>query len=124
MVAGFASGLALSTVIPSIRRIWTASFVLWSAGWVTLMLLVFYLLIVVAGRRRIAFPLTVVGSNAIFIYSLDEILREWLNRSVAVFTGKFWFLGAFGPVAQSCAVLLVMWLLCYWLYRRRIFLRL
>jgi heparan-alpha-glucosaminide N-acetyltransferase len=124
MLAGFISGLALSSVIPSIRRIWTASFVLWSAGWVILMLLAFYLLIEVAGWRRIAFPLTVVGSNAIFIYSLDEILRKWLNQSVAVFTGKFWFLGAFGPVAQSCAVLLLMWLLCYWLYRRKIFLRL
>jgi predicted acyltransferase len=124
MVGAFAAGLALSPLIPSIRRIWTASFVLWSAGWVILMLLVFYLLIEVAGYRGIAVPLTVVGSNAIFIYSLSEVLHGWLNRSVAVFTGKFWFLGAFGPVAQTCAVLLVMWSLCYWLYRRKIFFRL
>lgn len=124
MAAGFVAGLALMPVVPSIRRIWTASFVLWSAAWVILMLLVLYLLIEVAGYRKIVFPLSVVGANTIFIYSLSEVLRGWLDRSVAVFTGKFWFLGAFGPVAQSCAVLAVMWSLCYWLYRRNIFLRL
>jgi predicted acyltransferase len=123
-VASFAAGLALMPLIPSIRRIWTASFVFWSAGWVILMLVVLYLLIEVAGYRKIVFPLSVVGANAIFIYALSEVLRGWLDRSVAVFTGKFWFLGAFGPVAQSCAVLMVMWSLCYWLYRRNIFLRL
>ncbi len=124
MLAGFASGLALMPLVPSIRRIWTASFVFWSAGWVLLMLLAFYLLIEVVGLRRIVFPLSVVGSNAIFIYSLEEVLRGWLNKSVAVFTGGFRALGVFGPVLQSCAVLLVMWSLCYWLYRRKIFLRL
>jgi predicted acyltransferase len=124
MLAGFGAGLGLMPFVPSIRRIWTASFVFWSAGWVILMLLVLYLLIDVAGYRRMVFPLSVVGSNAIFIYALSEVLRGWLNKSVAVFTGDFWFLGAFGPVAQSCAVLLVMWYLCYWLYQRKIFLRL
>jgi heparan-alpha-glucosaminide N-acetyltransferase len=88
------------------------------------MLLVLYLLIEVAGYRKIVFPLSVVGANAIFIYTLSEVLHGWLNKSVAVFTGKFWFLGALGPVAQSCAVLAVMWSLCNWLYRRNIFLRL
>jgi len=124
MLGAFAGGLALMPLIPSLRRIWTASFVLWSAGWVILMLLAFYVVIEVAGFRKIVFPLAVAGSNAIFIYSLSEVLRGWLNQSVAVFTGHFRFLGAFGPVAQSCAVLLVMWSLCYWLHRRKIFLRL
>jgi predicted acyltransferase len=124
MLVGFGTGLSLMPFVPSIRRIWTASFVFWSAGWVLLMLLVLYLLIDVAGYRRMVFPLSVVGANAIFIYALSEVLRGWLNKSVGVFTGDFWFLGAFGSVAQSCAVLLVMWYLCYWLYRREIFLRL
>jgi heparan-alpha-glucosaminide N-acetyltransferase len=124
MLVGLGAGLALMPLVPSIRRIWTASFVFWSAGWVILMLLVLYLLIVVAGYRKLVFPLSVVGANAIFIYSLTEVLRGWLDKSVSVFTAEFWFLGAFGPVAQSCAVLLVMWSLCYWLYRRNIFLRL
>jgi heparan-alpha-glucosaminide N-acetyltransferase len=70
------------------------------------------------------FPLLVVGMNSIFIYSLGEVLRPWLDRAVGVFTFHFGLMGSFAPVAQSCAVLLVMWYLCYWLYKRRIFLRL
>ncbi|MEK7406521.1 MAG: hypothetical protein AAB225_15570 [Acidobacteriota bacterium] len=124
MVGAFAGGLALSTFIPIIRRIWTASLVVYSAGWVLLMFLVLYLLIDVAGYRKIAFPLTIVGSNAIFIYSLDLILRGWLDKALAVFTFRFAFVGTFAPVAQSCAVLFVMWSLCYWLYHHKIFLRL
>ena len=65
-----------------------------------------------------------VGANSIFIYSLEQVLREWLNRAIGVFTLKFEWLGDFGPVAQACAVLLAMWYLCYWLYQRKIFLKL
>lgn len=124
MVAAFAAGIALATFIPMIRRIWTASFALYSLGWVLLMFLVLYLLIDFFGFRKMTFPLIVAGSNAIFLYSVGEILRGWLDKSVAVFTGGFEFLGTFAPVAQSCTVLLVMWLMCYWLYRHKIFLRL
>ena len=124
MVAGFASGLALSPFVPIIRRIWTASLALYSVGWVLLMFLALYFIIEVAGWRKVAFPLVVAGANAVFLYSLEMLLRGWFTKAVGVFTGNFRFLGAFGPVAQSCAVLFVMWCLCYWLYRRRIFLRL
>lgn len=124
MLIGFGAGLSLMPLVPSIRRIWTASFVFWSAGWVILMLLALYLLIEVVGHRAIVFPLSVAGANTIFIYTLGEVLRGWLDKSVAVFTARFWFFGAFGPVAQSCAVLAAMWYVCYWLYQRNIFLRL
>jgi predicted acyltransferase len=124
MLVGSGAGLGLMPLVPSIRRIWTASFVFWSAGWVILMFLALYLLIEVAGLRAIVFPLTVAGANTIFIYTLSEVLRGWLDKSVAVFTRDFRFFGTFGPVAQSCVVLAVMWYLCYWLYRRNIFLRL
>jgi heparan-alpha-glucosaminide N-acetyltransferase len=124
MVVGWVVGLALMPIIPSLRRIWTASFVFWSAGWAILILLVLYFLIEVSGHKGIVFPLSVAGANTIFIYTLGEILRGWIDKSVAVFTGRFWFLGPFSPVAQACAVLGVMWYLCYWLYKRKIFLRL
>ena len=70
------------------------------------------------------FPLLVVGANSIFIYSIDQVLRGWLSRAVGVFTFRFEWLGDFATVAQSCTVLLVMWAMCYWLYRRKIFFKL
>jgi heparan-alpha-glucosaminide N-acetyltransferase len=122
--ACLALGLIIHPWNPIIKRICTTSFTLYSAGWVLLMLLAFYWFVEVKGYRKWTFPLVVVGANPIFIYSLDMVLRGWLNRAVGVFTFRFEWLGEFAPVAQACAVLLAMWYLCYWLYRRKIYLKL
>jgi len=124
MVACWAGGLALSLVNPMVKRLWTASFTLYSTGWVLLMMLIFFVLIEVVGWRRLAFPFLVVGSNSIFIYSLSMVLSGWIRRAVGVFTGEFRWMGDLQPVALYTAGVLVMWSLCYWLYRRKIFLRL
>jgi heparan-alpha-glucosaminide N-acetyltransferase len=120
--------LALGWIIhpwnPIIKRICTTSFTIYSTGWVLLMLLAFYWLVEVKGYRKWTFPLVVIGANSIFVYSIHMVLQGWLRRAVDVFTFKFAWLGDFAPVAQSCAVLLVMWYLCYWLYQRKIFLKL
>jgi predicted acyltransferase len=118
-----AAGYALGTVIPIIKRIHTTSFTLASLGWVLVMLLAFYWLVEVKGYRRLAFPLVVVGMNSMFIYCLDVLLEGWIDRAVGVFTGHYEALGIWGPVAQATSVFLVMWYLCYWLYRRRIFVK-
>jgi predicted acyltransferase len=122
--AGLGLGLIIHPWNPIIKRICTASFTLYSTGWVLLMLLAFYWLIEVKSCRKWTFPLVVVGANSIFIYSLDIVLRPGLDSAVGVFTRRFVWLGDFAPVAQSCLVLLVMGSVCYWLYRRRIFFKL
>lgn len=122
--ACLAAGWIIHPWNPIIKRICTTSFTIYSTGWVLLMLLAFYWLVEVKGYRRWTFPLLVVGSNSIFIYSVDMLFRGWLAKAIGVFTLRFEWLGNFAPVAQSCAVLLVMWYLCYWLYRRKIFFKL
>ena len=117
-------GLIIHPWNPIIKRICTTSFTLYSAGWVLLMLLACFWLVEVKGYRKWTFPLIVIGANSIFIYSVHQVLQGWLNQAVGVFTLHFVWLGDFAPVAQSCAVLLVMWYLCYWLYRKRIFFKL
>lgn len=123
MVVAFAAGLGLSLLVPNVKRLWTASFTFYSAGWVLFMMLLFVLLIDVAGCRKPFFPLVVVGMNSIFIYSLGFLLREPIIRWLSPFTGGFRVAGDLQPVAESCGALLVMWYLCYWLYRRKIFLK-
>ncbi|MEK7408178.1 MAG: DUF5009 domain-containing protein [Acidobacteriota bacterium] len=119
-----ALGLALTPFNPMVKRIWTASFTLFSAGWVLLGMLAFVWLIEVKGYRKWAFPMVVVGMNCIFIYSFKFVLGGWVRRSLAVFTRNFEFIGTLAPVAQACATLLVLWYLCYWLWRRKIFVKL
>jgi len=119
-----AVGLAIHPWNPIIKRICTTSFTIYSTGWVLIMLLFFYWAVEVKGYRKWTFPLVVVGANSIFIYSIDQVLRGWLNRAVGVFTFQYEWLGQFAPVAQACTVLLVMYGMCHWLYRRKIFFKL
>lgn len=119
--AGFILGLALEPWNPMVKRLWTASFTLFSAGWVLVMLVAFYWLIEVKGLRKWAFPFIVLGMNSIFIYSFSQVLRGWLHRGVGVFTHRFDFLGPAGDIPHNLVTLAAMWYMCYWLYRRRIF---
>lgn len=124
MVLSFVVAFALRPWTPFIKQLCTASFVLYSLAWVLFMLIGFYVIVEVLGYRKWCFPLLVVGMNSIFIYFVSEVLHEWLDRAVGVFTFHYSIIGKLAPVAQATTVLLVMWYLCYWLYKRRIFLKL
>ena len=110
-------------MIPIIKRIHTTAFTFASLGCVLLMLLAFYWLVEVKGFRKLAFPLVVVGMNSIFIYCFDGVLYGWLDAPWACLpaTSSPW--ASAGPIAQAVAVFAVMWYLCYWLYKRRIFVK-
>jgi heparan-alpha-glucosaminide N-acetyltransferase len=138
--------LAGEYVCPIVKRIWTPSWVLYSAGWTFAMLAGFFWLIDIQGWRRWAFPLVVVGMNSIAMYCMAQLMKGWLRSSLQVHLGPYavpsltylvkpvlalmnvpvdpqWLNDTFGPITQSAAVLLVMWLICLWMYRRGIFLR-
>lgn len=119
--AGFVLGLVLEPFNPMVKRLWTASFTFFSAGWVLVMLLAFYWVIEVKGWVRWGFPFIVLGMNSIFVYSFSQVLRGWLNRGIGVFTRNFDFLGPAGAIPQNLLTLAAMWYMCYWLYRRKIF---
>ena len=121
--ACFAGGWLLSLFNPLVKRLWTSSFTLASAGWVLLLLLALYWLVEVKGYRKAVFPLVVVGVNSIFIYSMHMVLHGWFDRGVGVFTGHYEFLGVFSAVAQATTIFAAMWLVCYWLYRRKLFIK-
>ncbi len=122
-VGCWAGGLLLSLFNPMVKRLWTASFTLASLGWVILLLLGFYWMVEVRGWKKLTFPLVVVGMNSIFIYCLHIVQWSWFDRAVATFTGRFEYLGDWSVVAQSTAVFLALWSVCYWLYHRRIFIK-
>jgi predicted acyltransferase len=106
-----------------VKRIWTASFTFASAGWVIALLLAFFWTIEMKGYRRWAFPVLVLGMNSIFIYSFSQVLSGWLRRGIGVFTDGFRFLGPAGAIPHNLLALAAMWYLCYWLYRRKLFLK-
>jgi predicted acyltransferase len=119
-----AAGLALAPFIPVIKRTYTLSYTLVSGGCVTAAMALLVWLIDVKGYRRWVTPLTLVGVNCIFAYSVAELLGAWLGTALGALTGQFALFGAAAPVAASCARLAVIWYLCYWLYQKQIVIKL
>jgi len=130
-VLGLASGYALHElgVSPLVKRIWTPSWTLYSAGWTCLLLAGFYGVIELANFRAWAFPLVVVGTNSIAIYVLDKLTRGWIVKRLMVHLGSevftLWGLvdASFAPLVQSLIVMAIFWLVMLWMYRRRIFIK-
>lgn len=123
-----------STVCPIVKRIWTPSWAVYSSGWTFLMLAFFYAIIDWIGWKSWAFPLVVVGMNSIAIYCMSQLMRGFIRNSLAIHLGlpisrllemiQMPNLATqYGPIFQNAAILLVLWLICLWLYRRKIFLR-
>jgi predicted acyltransferase len=123
---GVVAGYALDPVTPIIKRICTSSFVIVSGGWCLLTLAFSYWLIDVKKIRKWSTFFNIVGTNSIFIYLFCNTGgAQWLNRIAKPFTmGLFGWTGDLGAKLVTSFVLWAMlWYLCYWLYKRRIFLK-
>ena len=111
---------------PIVKRVWTSSYTLYSGGWVLLILAGFYALMEWKGWRRWAFPLMVVGMNSIAVYVMSWTMGNFVDNAVSRHFG--WAMSAmagptFQPVLHGFAVLLIFWFILFWMYRRKIFLR-
>jgi predicted acyltransferase len=117
-----AAGYGLSPVVPIIMKLWTTSYGLVATGWACVFFSVFYWVTDVRGWRAWAFPFGVIGVNALAAYLLGTLLP--VSRTAGIFTKPVApLLGAFGPVLTTGAVLLSGWLILFWLYRKKIYLR-
>ncbi len=108
---------------PVVKRIWTPSFAFFSSGWTLWMLAAFYWTIDLRGWKRWTFPFVVVGMNSIAMYCMWQLLKGWLMQSVHTHFGRSLFEGTYGPVWSSLTWAALLWGICYWMYRRQIFLR-
>ena len=119
----FVGALLLSPVVPINKWLWTASYTLYTIGWSALGLALFYFVDVILKLRRPLFFFVVVGMNALIVYCMGEVLVGWIRHAVEVLTVWLSVIGEFASVVQACLAFLVIWLLAYWLYRRKIFIR-
>lgn len=113
-------------ISPIVKRIWTPGWVLFSGGVCFLLLAAFSQIIEVNGHRKWAFPLVVVGTNSIAAYLIAHMWEQFVLSSWLIHLGHktFQILGvALEPLLLGIAALLTYWLFLWWLYRRKIFLR-
>ncbi|HZJ17971.1 MAG TPA: hypothetical protein VFD27_23165 [Chthoniobacteraceae bacterium] len=62
-----------------VKRIWTPSFAVFSAGWSLLLLAFFYGVIDLRRRRRWAFMFVVAGMNPIALYCMSMLMKPWIR---------------------------------------------
>jgi predicted acyltransferase len=127
----FGSGIVLILLallwdlsFPINKNLWTSSFVLMAAGISLLLLSFFYLLNDIWKMRSWAFPFVVIGLNPITIYLAQAGMIDFMNTADYFFGGlietlftnhrEFW---------MAAAYFLVSWLFLYFLYKKRIFLK-
>ena len=126
--AGIGLGLAMNHfgVCPMVKRIWTPSWTLFSGGCCFLILAGLYLVIDVIGLRRWAFPLVVIGMNSIAIYCMSWTIEGFVGDALKRHLGEglFQIFGeAYETLLSGGAVILIFWLILYWMYRKKLFLR-
>jgi heparan-alpha-glucosaminide N-acetyltransferase len=115
-------------ICPSVKRIWTPSWALFSGGCACVGLVCFYAVIDVARIRAWSFPLVVVGMNSIAVYVMAQIMQSYIRENIQRHLGNDIFIRlgggeTFAPMAKAGTILLVIWLIALWMYRRRLFLK-
>jgi predicted acyltransferase len=117
------AAVAVSPVYPIIKKMWTVPYVLLSGGISAMLLALFYYVIDVRGSRNWTLFFRVYGMNSITIYvgarivSFYAISRFFLNW-ISVHFSEEW-----GAVFIALGVLALQEGLLYFLYQRKIFLR-
>lgn len=127
-IAGLAAGAVLhfTGICPVVKRIWTPAWTLFSGGACFLFVAAFSWVLDVKGYRKWAFPLVVIGMNSIAAYMIAHLFEHFFISSFRIHLGPnfFAFLGAgLQPLLEGAAVLLCFWYILYWMYNRKLFLK-
>ncbi len=122
-VAGLVLGYLWGFAFPINKNLWSSSFVLFAGGWSLLLLALFYVVIDVWGYTKWAFFFVVIGMNSILIYMAGGFI-DFAYTTDALFKGLLSPLD--GPAQRMLwwiGFILVEWAFLYYLYRKKIFLR-
>jgi predicted acyltransferase len=124
-VALVALGWLWNFQFPVIKKIWTSSFVLVAAGYSSMLLAVFYLVVDVWKYRKWAQPFVWIGMNPITIYLISNLVDvgQIAQRFAGGDLNKL-YLGRGGDLAVALVEVAITFGICGFLYQRKIFLRL
>jgi len=121
-VGSMALGYIWGIWFPVIKHLWTSSFVLFSGGICLLLLALFYLVIDVWGFKKWAFGFVVIGMNAIAVYMATRVFD--FRRIGDIFVGGLLkWCGQWNGFIQAVAGLVVIWLILWWMYRKKSFIK-
>ncbi len=125
-VIGLVVGYGFSGITPIIKHIATSTFVFASGGWTFLALALSYWLIDIKKYRKGIWIFTLVGMNPLFIYLFAHIggadlvasIAAPITNGISVWTGEL-----MAKIILSLIDLYLLWYICYWMYKNKIFIR-
>jgi predicted acyltransferase len=138
-VAGVAlllTGFCWDMVMPINKKIWTSSYVVYTTGLAIITIATMMYVIEIKGvKSGLAKFFDVFGKNALFVFSLSAFLPKglalikleqgvtpwnWLYKKVLIHTP-----GApeNGSLLYALAIITFMWLVCYWMDKKKIYIK-
>ena len=113
-------------ICPIVKRIWTPSWTLFSGGVCFLFLAAFSWIVDARRHRGIVFPLVVVGTNSIAAYLIAHLCEDFVQSSFRINLGMRAlnvFGSGFEPLVLGTLTLGAYWLMLFWMYRKKVFIR-
>jgi predicted acyltransferase len=108
---------------PINKNLWTSSFVLNVGGISLLLMSLFYYIIDILGYKRWAFFFKVIGMNSILIYISGHFIN-WHYSTNSFFHWLGQLVGnPYDVVVLAACLIFIKWLFLYFMYRKRVFLR-
>lgn len=108
---------------PINKNLWSSSFVMHTTGFSLLLMSLFYYIIDVLGYKKWGFFFKVIGMNAILIYMSGKFIN-WRFTTNAFFQWLIDWVGVpYNAVVLALCMVLIKWIFLYFLYQKKIFLR-
>ncbi len=115
-------GLVIAPWYPPIKAAWSTTFNLQAGGICLLLLALFYYVIDVKNYRRWTFFFRVIGLNAITIFMAPRVI-DFGHAANFLVGGLAAMSETWQPLIMITAVIALKWLFLYFLYRKKVFLR-
>ena len=116
-------GWLWSSVFPINKNLWSSSFVCFAGGWSLVLFALFYLVVDVLQWRGWTLFFRVIGLNSITIYLAQQFV-DFHKLNTSLFGGVINLVpSSLHSVAYWVCYVAVCWCLLYFLYRKKIFLK-
>lgn len=131
LVGGIAlilAGLILNFtgICPIVKRIWTPAWVLFSGGICFLFLVFFMKLTENQFINKFLYWLKVIGMNSIAAYVLAHTVTNFIHESFEINISKKYdeiFGETYESLVSGTVILVILWLILNWMYKKKIFLK-
>ena len=121
--SAMALGLLWGMHFPINKHLWTSSFILLTSGMGFIFLSIFYLIIDVLGYKKWSFFFVVIGMNSLIIYYAYHFIN-FRYTSNLLFSGLYSvFQEKWHPAFEAFGALILVWLFLYFLYKKKLFLK-